>query len=111
MWNSGDLVTVYMHLVSGTSLYASAYYIIKHIEAETKWPAIFGDDIFKYIFLFENLWIWIKISLKFVPKDPIDNILWLVQIMVWRRTGAIPLPDSIVAQFTDAYLRHLASMS
>ena len=28
----------------------------------------FLDDIFKYIFLNANVWILIKISLKFVPK-------------------------------------------
>ena len=32
---------------------------------------------------FENVWISIKISLKFVPKDPINNIPALVQIMAW----------------------------
>ena len=41
----------------------------------------FPDDIFKYIFLNENVWISIKISLKFVPKGPIDNIPALDQIM------------------------------
>ena len=34
----------------------------------------FSDDIFKCIFLNENVWIPIEISLKFVPKGPIDNI-------------------------------------
>ena len=34
----------------------------------------FADDILKYIFLNENIWIPIGISLKFVPKGPIDNI-------------------------------------
>ena len=32
------------------------------------------DDIFKCIFLNENVKISIKISLKFVPKGPINNI-------------------------------------
>ena len=32
-----------------------------------------------------NAWISIKISLKFVPKGPIDNIPALVQIMAWHR--------------------------
>ena len=31
------------------------------------------DDIFKCIFVNENVWISIKISLKFVRKRPIDN--------------------------------------
>ena len=34
---------------------------------------IFPDDIFKCIFLNENLRIWIRISLKVVPWSPIDN--------------------------------------
>ena len=34
----------------------------------------FADDIFKCIFWNENVWISIKISLKFVPNGPINNI-------------------------------------
>ena len=37
-----------------------------------------ADDIFKCIFLNENAWISLKISLKFVPKVRIDNIPALV---------------------------------
>ena len=51
----------------------------------------FPDDIFKYIFLNANVWITIKISLKFVPKGSIDNIPALVQIMAWHRPGYKPL--------------------
>ena len=35
--------------------------------------AILSDDIFRCIFLNKNDRIPIQISLKFVPKDPIDN--------------------------------------
>ena len=38
----------------------------------------FADDIFKCIFLNENVLISIKISLKFVPKGQINNIPALV---------------------------------
>ena len=38
----------------------------------------FANDIFNYVFLNENVWISIKISLKFVPKGPIDNNIGLV---------------------------------
>ena len=44
------------------------------------------DNIFKCIFLNENVWISIKISLRFDPKGPINNILALVQIIAWRRS-------------------------
>ena len=53
----------------------------------------FADDIFNFIFLNENIWIPIKISLKFVPIDPINNIPALVQIMAWRRPGDKPLSE------------------
>ena len=43
------------------------------------------------IFLTENVWIPIKISLKFVPKGPIYNIPAIVQIMAWRCPGDKPL--------------------
>ena len=51
----------------------------------------FPDDILKCIFLNENVWISIKISLKFIPKGPINNIQALVQIMAWCRPGNKPL--------------------
>ena len=56
----------------------------------------FPDDIFKCIFLNENTRILIKISLMFVPKDSIDNIPTLVQIMAWRRPGDKPLSEPIM---------------
>ena len=37
------------------------------------------DDIFKGIFLNENVSILIKISMKFLPKGAINNIPALVQ--------------------------------
>ena len=56
----------------------------------------FAYDIFKCIFLNENVWIPIKISLKFVPKGPINNIPALVQIMAWRRPGDKPLSEPMM---------------
>ena len=35
--------------------------------------AILADDISKRIFLNENLWFFIEISLRFVPKGPVEN--------------------------------------
>ena len=46
---------------------------LKHIEAE-KNGRQFPDDIFKCILFNENVWIFIKISLKFVPKGSINNV-------------------------------------
>ena len=51
----------------------------------------FADDIFKRIFVNENIWILIKISLKFVPNGPINNIPALVpsrqQAIIWANDG------------------------
>ena len=47
----------------------------------------FPDDKFKWIFLNENIWISVSISLKFVPSGPINNIPTLVHVMAWRRAG------------------------
>ena len=48
----------------------------------------------------ENAHIYIKISVKFVPRCPIKKIPALVQIMAW-----------LMCKFTDAYMRHSASMT
>ena len=66
----------------------------------------FTEDIFKYIFMNEKFCILIKISLRFVPKSPIDNNPALVQVMTWRRPGDKPLSEPMLTQFTDAYTRH-----
>ena len=66
------------------------------------------DAISRCIFLNENAWIPVKISLKYVPKSPINNIPTLVQIMPDRRQAIIWTNDG---WFTDAYMRHSASMS
>ena len=58
----------------------------------------FADDILKWIFLNENVWIPIEISLKFVPQCPINNIPALVQIMAWRRPGDKPLSGQMMVR-------------
>ena len=58
----------------------------------------------------KNLY-FIKISLKFVPKGPIDNNPAMVQIMAWCRIGNKPLSEPMLTQFTDAYMRDQGEMS
>ena len=45
---------------------------------------------------FSNAWIWIKISLKFVPKGPIKNIPASGQIMAWRHSGDTPSSEPMM---------------
>ena len=56
----------------------------------------FPDDIFKWIFLDENVWISINISLKFILNGSIDNIPALYQTMAWRRSGDKPLSEPMM---------------
>ena len=49
----------------------------------------FADDIFKCIFLNENVWV----SLKFVPKVQINHIPTLVQMMAWH------WPDDVIVHW------------
>ena len=53
----------------------------------------FADDILKCIFFNDNVWISLKIPLKFVSRGPINNIPASVQIMAWRRPGDKPLSE------------------
>ena len=63
-----------------------------------KMAAIFSDNIFKLcIFLNENVWISIAVSLKFLRNGPFNNIPALVQIMAWCRPGDKPLSEPMMA--------------
>ena len=68
--------------------------------------ASFADDNFNCIFLNENEKIPIRFSLNFIPRSPIDDKPALVEVMAWRRTGDKPLPEPMLIQLIDAYMRH-----
>ena len=73
--------------------------------------AILADDIFKCIFFNGNGRIPIQISLKLVPKGPINNKPAFVQVMAWGRAGNKSLPEPMMTQFTDAFLWYQVEMS
>ena len=54
------------------------------------------DDIFKCIFLNENVRILLKLSLKFVLEVRINNIPALVWVMAWCRPGDKPLSEPMM---------------
>ena len=89
------------------TIFAALFWYIK---AETKWPPL-CRRYFQIIFFNENVWISTKISPECVPKGLIDNKSALVPIMVWRPKGDNPLPELMMTQFTDAFMRHPVSMS
>ena len=70
------------------------------IETETNCRH-FAANILKCIFLNENVWNVLTISLKLVPKVQLNNIPSLVQIKAWCRSGDKPLSYSMMIWFTD----------
>ena len=67
-----------------------------------------GRDKKTYKKKMSGMFISIKVSLKFVPQGPINNIPALVQIMAWCHPGNEPLSESMMAWFTEAYIHHSA---
>ena len=70
----------------------------KTSKPEHKMADIFADDTFKCVFLYEYIWIWINISVKFVPKGLISNIPALAQdngMALSRRQAIIWTSDDL----------------
>ena len=51
--------------------------------------------------------IFIRISLNFDHKCPVDNKTAFVEVMACRVFGVMLLPRPMLIQFTDAYMWHL----
>ena len=67
-------------------------------KSRDKMGAIFQTTFFKWIFLNGNVCISINISLKFVPRGPINNTSALVQIMARHRPGDKPLSEPMMVR-------------
>ena len=89
------IVIVYQRVSQSTTEPAGQVFGLNTLRPRQNGRA-FADDIFKRIFVNENISIPIKISLKFVPKGSINNIPSLVQIMAWRRPGIKPLSEPMM---------------
>ena len=81
-----------------TNMYVSATRCLYNSQPLTHWGWGKMAAIFKCILLNENVTIWIKISLKFVPEGPINNILAMVQLMAWHQTGDKPLSEPMMVR-------------
>ena len=66
--------------------------------------ALAGKKILHFI-------LFVRISLKFVPKGPKYHNSVLVQVMAWYQTGPKPLTEPKITQFTDTYMPHQESTS
>ena len=71
----------------------------------------FAGDISKWIFVNEKFCITIRISSKFVSKDQFDNKTTFIHVMAWCLIVDKLLPELMLTQFTDAYMRHQGEMS
>ena len=69
--------------------YTTTHY---HIEAETRWTPFHRRVQMHFL----EWKIPIKISLKFVPQGPFNNIPALVQVMAWCRPGNKPLSEPMM---------------
>ena len=83
-------------LNKGASMTSEPLFILIH-KGRDKMAAIWADNIFKLIFLYENCYVWSWISLKFVGRGRINNNQALVQIMAWCQTGTKPLSEPMMA--------------
>ena len=83
------------------------WFMYSSLLGETKCPT-FCKRHFQTHFLQWNYCILIQISSKYVLMGPTDNILVLVQIMVWRRSGDNPLSAPMMALFTESYTRTIS---
>ena len=75
----------------------------------TKWSPVRRlkmNETFKCILVNEKFGILIQISTKFVSKGVIDEKSAFVQVMAWCWTGDKPLPEPMLTQYTDSYMRH-----
>ena len=96
--------------VPGCSGWPSAHYwwqsysfgciwLLTHLPLD-KMAAMLADDIFKCISLNGTDRSRIQISLKLVPRSPIDNKPALFQEMAWRPTGTKPSPEPIMTELS-----------
>ena len=93
-WQPLDRMKIGQTAMNYICMHASGFYVLNTLRPRQN-GCHFLDNIFKWIFLIENVWILfeIKISLKFVPRGPINNIPTLVKIMTWCRPSDKPLSE------------------
>ena len=90
-------ITLFCESIYITDYWCNMSWSFNTLRPRQKWYHL---DIFKGIFLHENVWIPIKISLKFISRGPICNIPALVQIMAGRRPGDKPLSEPMMSSLT-----------
>ena len=78
-------------------------YIANTMPADDAMDSILQTTFSNAIFFNENIWISIRISPKFVPKNPINIMPAFVQIMAWCRLGDEPLTEPMMVKLWRIY--------
>ena len=86
------------HILNTNSDFHGINYPINTLRPRLKLDAVLQTTLSKSCSWIKNVWISIKISLKFVAKGLINNIPVLVQIMAWRRPGDKLLPELMMVR-------------
>ena len=96
---TGKMSSLYWIRAQGISNHVIDLVLLDYSGFSTRWfnplkprqnGCHFPDDIFKCIFLNEN------VPISFGPKGLINNIPALVQIMAWRRPGDKPFSEPLM---------------
>ena len=82
------------------------YFQLINTSKPARYYCLITAGTIKVISLYLHLRILIKISVKFVTKGPINDMLALVQIMAWCRKGVKPLSKPMATLLADASLGH-----
>ena len=69
---------------------------IKTLALEINTWLHFEDDNFTYILVNENWYIFIQISLKFIPRGPFSNTSSTGQVLAWHRRGGKSLSEPVM---------------
>ena len=82
------------------------HWVIDHIPYKSR-PELnawhIADNIW-YTFLNKNHHVFIKIALKFVPTNLINNKSPLIQVLAWCLCGTKPIPGPMMTKFTDMFI-------
>ena len=84
------------------------YHIVPYIHSSPSWQN--GSHFRRWHFSMHFLkWHSYNSNSNFTEicsQESNDNKPAVVQVMAWRQIGDKPLPEPMMAQFTDAYMRH-----
>ena len=95
------LQSIDRNVVNGSGMHLIYILDIKRQTVRSKWLGQWR--IIHMLWLDFSMILW-GFSMEFLTI--LDNNPTLIDVMAWRRPGDKPLPEPLLAQFTDAYMQH-----